>query len=227
MNNEPPRYGRDATCERTACADLTAHVGGVHLNPTSEMYDGPDTSLNALPEAARKAGCALLGASRQDGWRRQVVDVALDAMGREILRLREQVAHVRVDRDRGIREAMKLAEDCEHHGATIRSEGHQAYYFSVLAEQHDAERVAWLGAALAIRDAFQSAATRAKVGAELAARVVGFVDAASRSADRARKRFNPPTFADCDRAGLCEHPPTKPHEACEQLRLALADEEAA
>lgn len=205
--------GPDSPCQRSACADEVAHVGGAHLDPTSDLYDGPESKLGALPLSCRSAAQAVLYASRADHWREVEVRTALHVMAEEILRLRSRVAAVSVDRDRGIRDAMKKAEDCAVHGEMIRHDAHQAHWFSVLADRNDAERVEWLGAAWHIRDAF---ATR---GDPLARKVVAFVDAADKGAKRARKRFEAPSLADCERAGKCDHPTPQPHAACEQLTL--------
>lgn len=208
--------GPQAPCARTSCATAPAHLGGAHLDPTSDLYDGPDTKLHALPAGCRNAAFPVLHASRAEDWHTVEVRTALHVLAEEILRLRQQIAVVSVDRDRGIRDAMARAEDCAVHGATIRSEGHRAHYFSVVADRNDEERIAWLTAAHGIREAF--------VGRDdpVAKKVVAYVDAAARDAARIRKRYQPPTFADCQRAGSCEHPPTKPHEACEQLRFDVS-----
>jgi hypothetical protein len=211
------RHGPTVPCERSACVDKPAHVGGAHLDPASEQYDGPDTALAALPGSCRRSAQTLLHAAREHGWDRRVVETALHELAREILDMRGRMGAAIADKARGIREAMARAEDCAVHGEMIRSEGHQAHYFSVLAEQHDAERVAWLSAAHSIRAAF------AERDDPLAAAVVRYVDDAGKTADRARKRFAPPTFADCERAGRCEHPATVPHAACEQLRLDITE----
>lgn len=203
----------DRPCDWEAHAAMAGHTFGAHRDPASDFYEGPDAALGALPGPCRRAAFVVLHASRAEHWHEVEVRTALHVMAEEILRLRSQVAAVQVDRDRGIREAMTRAEDCEFHGHTIRYESHSAYAFSVLAEQHDAERVAWLSACQQIRDAFS------KRDDDLAKNVVAFVDAAGRSADRARKRFSAPTLADCDKAGRCEHPAPQPHAACEQLAL--------
>lgn len=173
---------------------------------------GPDTAMRALPSGPRTAGFAVLHAARADGWRVPEVEAAMREMSREILRLREQVAAVQVDRDRGIRDAMKRAEDCVEHGATIRSESHQAHWFSVLADANNEERVAWLSACQEIRKAFAEQQT------DIGRQVVKFIDAAARDAKRIQGRRSAPTFADCQRAGRCEHPPTGQHAPCEKLR---------
>lgn len=149
-------YGPDKPCQRTACADGAPHLGGAHLDPRNPLYDGPETALNALPHACRKAGWDLLSASRADGWRRQFVDVALHEMAREILRLRQQIAAVQVDKDRQVRAASKRALDCEEHGKDIRRLEEQVHHFDREADRNDAGRLALLNGFHALEDAVRS-----------------------------------------------------------------------
>lgn len=206
-------FGPAAPCRRTACVGGPAHPGGAHLDPSTEHYDGPDTALHALTYRCRPSTAELLHTARADGWNVRLVETALHHLMAEIGRLNREVAAVRVDADHKVTEAMKRSEDCKVHGATIRQESHAAYNFSVLAERTNAERVAWLSAVHHIREAV------AKRDDPLAAAVIKFCDAAGRDADRARKRFNPPSMADCEKAGGCQHPFPEPHDACGQLRL--------
>jgi hypothetical protein len=138
-------YGPDKPCRRTACADGDPHLGGAHIDPRNPLYDGPEITVNALPIVARDACYNLLhaGASVPD-----VVDLA-----REIHRLRDQVAAVRVDMDRQVRAAMQRAGDCEEHGKDIRRLEEQVAYFDNLADRNDAGRVALLGGFHAVEDA--------------------------------------------------------------------------
>ena len=198
-------------CGRTACAAEPAHLGGVHLDPTHRLYDGPDISLNALPAAVRVPVFVLLHAARRDGWNMPAVNLALHHIAEEIHRLQQQNAAVRVDRDRGIRAAQARAEDCTEHGTALRHESHQAYWFSILADRTDAERLVWLTGIDAISDALRgrddtwSAAVRTHI------------EKVRRHARRVRAAGAAPTLADCQRAGRCEHPPTAAHAACRQL----------
>lgn len=209
MNDEGPQ----APCRRDACADGPAHLGGAHLDPTSEHYDGPDGTLRVLPLSCRKAAQNLLHTARREGWDQQIVNVALDALAREILDAKRHVAAASVDKDRGIREAMKRAEDCVQHGDDIRHEAHQAYWFWLQNQSLDQQRTAWLGACHDIEQAFRN--DTSDVGKWVRKRV----QAAGAEQTRIRKRYEPPTHADCEKAGKCEHPPAPPHGACEQMRL--------
>lgn len=214
-------FGPDKPCRRTACAETPAHLGGAHLDPRNDLYDGLDSKLAALTYRCRPSASALLNAAKQDGWDVRLVQIALHDLIDEVdARHREAVA-CRADRDRGITEAMQRAEDCEQHGADIRYERHQSYWCSVEADRNNAERVAWVDAAFQIREAFANRSD------PLAKKVVAFIDAAARGADRARKRHAAPTFADCQKAGRCEHPAPAPHAACEQLALDFSEMGAA
>lgn len=118
------------------------------------------------------------------------------------------------DRDRGIRSALARAEDCSKHGDDLRYERHQAYWFSRLADDLNEERVAYLTALDNIRDAFV-----ADDKLPLRGKVLEFIGKTKRSARKIRARKGAPALADCQRAGHCEHPQTRPHWACDQLTL--------
>jgi hypothetical protein len=138
-------YGPDRPCRRSACATTDPHLGGAHIDPRNPLYDGPTTTVNALPMVARDACYNLLhaGASVPD-----LVDLA-----NEIHRLRDQVAAVRVDMDRQVRAAMQRAGDCEEHGKDIRRLEEQVDHFDKLASQNDGGRVALLGGFFQLEDA--------------------------------------------------------------------------
>jgi hypothetical protein len=206
--------GPQDPCARTTCADELAHLGGAHLDPHHRLYDGPDTSLRALAAVVRRPASALLHAARRDGWNLATVNLALHELAAEIHRLDRQIAAVRVDRDRGIRDAMARAEDCTEHGAALRHESHQAYWFSRLADHTDAERLVWLTGIDAISDALRG------LDDEWATTVRAHIQ----QARRVRAAATAPTLADCQRVGHCEHPPTDPHAACREL-TSLAGEQ--
>jgi TPR repeat protein len=149
-------YGPDKPCKRTACADGDPHLGGAHINPRSPLYDGPSTTVNALPTTARDTCRNLLaaGASVPD-----VVDLA-----NEIHRLRDQVAAVRVDMDRQVRAAMQRAGDCEEHGKDIRRLEEQVHYFDRAADKNDAGRLALLSGLHPIEDAIRALQESARRG---------------------------------------------------------------
>jgi hypothetical protein len=146
-NSTTREYGPDKPCRRTVCASGPAHVGGAHIDPRHPLYDGPTTTVNALPMTARDACYNLLhaGASVPD-----VVDLA-----REIHRLRDQVAAVRVDMDRQVRAAMRRADDCGEHGKDIRRLEEQVHHFDKAADKNDAGRVALLGGLHQLEDAIR------------------------------------------------------------------------
>jgi hypothetical protein len=43
------KYGPDQPCQRSTCEDRPPHKGGRHLDPRDELYDGPTSTLRALP----------------------------------------------------------------------------------------------------------------------------------------------------------------------------------
>jgi hypothetical protein len=203
--------GPQDPCARTTCSGEPAHLGGAHLDPHHRLYDGPDIRLRALAAAVRGPALDLLHAARRDGWNLPGVNVALHELAAEIHRLDRQIAAVRVDRDRGIRDALARAEDCTEHGAGLRHESHQAYWFSILADRADAERLVWLTGIDAISDALRGRDD------QWATAVRAHIQRVRRQARRARTAAPAPTLADCHRAGHCEHPPTDAHAACYQL----------
>jgi hypothetical protein len=142
----------------------------------------------------------------------------LHELAAEIHRLNRQIAAVRIDRDRGIRDALARAEDCTEHGAALRHESHQAYWFSILADHTDAERLVWLTGIDAISDALRGRDD------EWATTVRAHIQRVRRQARRVRAAATAPTLADCQRAGHCEHPPTDAHAACREL-ISLAGEQ--
>lgn len=150
------KYGPDKPCQRTVCGNEPPHLGGAHIDPRDPLYDGPTTTVNALPAAARDACRNLLaaGASVPD-----VVDLA-----REIHRLRDQVAAVRVDMDRQVRAAGERALDCEEHGKDIRQLEEQLAHADKAARQNDAGRVALLGGLHPIEDAIRGLQEKARRG---------------------------------------------------------------
>lgn len=155
------------TCERTACADRDPHAGRIHLDPTSDLYDGPDIMLRALPHAVRDQAFALLHTARKQGWDQRIVDRALDALGNEIHRLRDQVAAVRVDKDRSVRHASAQALDCEHHGKVISQLEDQVGHFSQAEQRADKGRLALLAGITAFDDFVDACDLKAKSGETL------------------------------------------------------------
>lgn len=128
------QYGAGKPCQRTgACIEAGPHPCGAHLDPRHPLYDGPITTLNALPGGPRRAAYALLAAGAPTP---EVVEMA-----EEILRLRGQVAAVRVDMDRQVTAAMRRAEDCAAHGEDIKRLEEQVLSFSRQADRNDAGRV--------------------------------------------------------------------------------------
>lgn len=120
-------------CERTGCPD---HDATEHLDPRHERYDGPEATFGALPADCRRAASALRTAGAP------VPEIV--TMAREILRLREQVAQVRVDADRQVREALAQGASCAEHGRQITELGQQLTHADRQAERNNRGRVALL-----------------------------------------------------------------------------------
>lgn len=137
-------YGAEQPCQRTACQTEPPHLGGEHIDPRSPRYDGPEITFGALPAACRRAAFALRAAGAPVP---EVVELA-----REILRLREQIAHVRVDADRQVRAALARSASCEAHGAEIAELAQQLHAASQRAERNDRGRVALLALPHALED---------------------------------------------------------------------------
>lgn len=143
------RYGPDQPCQRTACAGRETHLAGRHLDPRDELYDGPGTTLRALPHSVRDSAHRIV--REAPVLMPEVIDMA-----REIERLRDQVAAVQVDKDRQVRAAMARSESCEHHGQEIAELGRQLGAADQKARAEEAGRVALLGFLQVIRDFVQA-----------------------------------------------------------------------
>jgi hypothetical protein len=120
------QYGPNAPCERTRCVEdepsgdgkTAAHVGGVHLDPHDrEHFDG--VHIAHVTYKIRDDLNALLVLRKDHPDIAEIIDTAVVSACREIDFLGNQVAHVRVDADRRIREALQQGDSCEFHGRQI------------------------------------------------------------------------------------------------------------
>lgn len=137
----------DQICQRTACTTegLADHLGSAHLDPRDrEHFDGNEISLRAATYRVRNGLSVLNQVSRRHPDLAEIVDVAIHAALEEIELLGQQVAHVRVDADRKIREASRVALDCEHHGQTIRGLEEQVEHFAAAEQRAEKGRLALL-----------------------------------------------------------------------------------
>lgn len=161
-----PLYGPDKLCRRTACIEdawrtstlkvpppTGDHLGGVHLDPTDRAhYDGLRTSYGAAPYAVKNATHALMVRSGafvgrpddHDTDLRRDTEIALQACFDEIDRLRQQVAHVQVDKDHAVRAASARALDCEAHGDVIRQTEAQVTHFEQARDRVEKARLVLL-----------------------------------------------------------------------------------
>lgn len=154
-------YGPDAPCQRTTgpCVNADPHLGGAHIDPRHPLYDGPGLTIETLPITARRAAQTLLRAGAPMP---EVVDMA-----KEIHRLREQVAQVRVDKDRAVQAASERALDCTDHGKQIQRLEEQVHFFDRQADKNDAGRIALLGFLHQIRETVSGARQRERLSQPL------------------------------------------------------------
>jgi hypothetical protein len=142
---DPSAPNHKVTCGRTKCAELerAPHPAGVHLDQRHEFYDGPDSQLGALSMYVRDSARKIIRDA--PALTAEVVDLTT-----YIDFLEDQAAHTRVDRDRGIREAMARSESCEHHGEEIKGLGEQVRAFDKASARSEAGRLAVLGMLFAV-----------------------------------------------------------------------------
>jgi hypothetical protein len=137
---DPSNREHKVTCTRSKCAELErpAHPAGVHLDQRSEFYDGPESALDVASVYVRDSARKII--TEAPALTPEVIDLVnyCDFM-------RTRVAHARVDRDRGIREAQARSESCEHHGEEIKALGDQVHAISQGERRHNAGRQAVLG----------------------------------------------------------------------------------
>jgi hypothetical protein len=138
-------------CQRTTdprCAAAGPHPGARHSDPADDLYDGPDTAIQALP--GRISGhvrtlLALLPDTVPARVALRGVIDALDAADRA-------VGHARADRDRGIHEALAAAGGCETHRQQIADLEAQARHDARRADRIDQARTLLVTALHEIRD---------------------------------------------------------------------------
>jgi hypothetical protein len=135
---DPTRPEHQAQCQRTACAERPAHPGGRHLDQRDDLYDGPDTLLAATSMYIRPSARKIISDAPE--LTPEVVDLVT-----YVEFLREQVAHVQVDKDRAVRREMARAGDCEAHGEEIKALELAAHSADEAHRRTDAARVALLG----------------------------------------------------------------------------------
>lgn len=173
----------DKPCGRTKCAspDVRVHLGKEHLDPRSDLYDGPGSLFQVLPLAVRESARKI--AREHPDVMPEVVDLA-----NQIQRLRDQVTHVRVDRDRQVREAMARSEDCEHHGTEIRLLGEQVHAIGEAERRNDQGRVALVGFLQVIDDVVLAYKNGTMAQDITVARVMGALEKSAATAHRQHMR---------------------------------------
>lgn len=181
---DPSNPKHKAVCQRRECADLEPHPGGRHLDQRDELYDGPGLSLDGLPLSVRDSAKTILRAA-------PAVMPELVDMANEINWLRKQLAHVSVEKDRQVREAMRRSESCEHHGREIKELGEQLYAADQRAEKIERARLALLGLYQSLKeavDAYQGGLVRSEPTLKaFMGTLAAFVKKAGAAHDRAWK----------------------------------------
>jgi len=140
---DPSNPNHRATCQRSTCAEREPHPGGRHLDQRDELYDGPGVLFQVLPLTVRDSARKIV--REAPGLMPEVVDLA-----NEIEYVRDQIAHVRVDKDHAVREAMSRSGSCEHHGQEITALGDQLAALDRSAEKTEKARLALLGFLFAV-----------------------------------------------------------------------------
>lgn len=130
------------TCQPAPCRAEGDHPGTDHLDPRSPHYSGPILPGYREGEAFRTI-LAVLPDTLE-------TRVAIHFLVEALRTAEKQAIHARVDRDRGIREAMARSESCEHHGEEIRALGVQLRGINASARHSEAGRVALLGLLFAV-----------------------------------------------------------------------------
>jgi len=181
--------GPNAPCRRTACAEYGAHRGGLHLDPASALWDGPEITIGALGHQQRDAAWTLRRLATVDN--RHEVDVAVYTFAREIHRLREAIGHLRVDRDRSVRAASERALDCVEHGKIIVDLEAQVHKCDTARRHTEDARRVLLGLLHQITSTVTAMRTRTKLGEPLpsGAEFVDVLDKAARKTSSAHARM--------------------------------------
>lgn len=144
---DPSNPNHKVTCTRAKCVELkrAPHPAGVHLDQRSEFYDGPDGALGVASIYIRDSARRII--TEAPAIMPEVMDMVAYCDF-----LRDQVTHVRVDRDRGIRDAMARSASCEHHGEEITALNNQVFAIDASAQRNEEARLALLRFLQAVDD---------------------------------------------------------------------------
>lgn len=125
------------TCKPALCRADGDHPGTDHLDPRSPHYSGPILPGYREGEAFRTILAVLP----------DTLDtrVAVHHLVEALHTAEQQAVHARVDRDRGIREAMARSESCDVHGQEIKALGEQLHAIDRQRERTERARIALLG----------------------------------------------------------------------------------
>jgi hypothetical protein len=179
---DPSKPEHSITCSRLKCSgpDVPVHPAGLHLDQRSEFYDGPDTLLAATSMYVRPSARKII--SEAPELTPEVVDLVtyVEFLGR-------QVAHVRVDADRKVREALVRSESCEHHGEELKELARMLDHRDKAERRAEAGRLAVLGFLQAV-DEFTEKFREGYSGFVSPAQVVSALEIASKKAHAAHDR---------------------------------------
>jgi hypothetical protein len=132
------------------CADLwhaeNADVFEINVDPAARVR--PGHAYGAAPHLMRAALMRLVVALDPVAAREGLTPTAAAAVEEvcdEAIKDRLRVAAARVDRDRGIREAMDRARDCAEHGRRIKDAEDRLAALGAQLDATEAERKIWLG----------------------------------------------------------------------------------
>lgn len=171
-------------CAPAPCRANGDHPAGRHLDQRDELYDGPGLSLDGLPLSVRDSAKTILRAA-------PAVMPELVDMANEINWLRKQLAHVSVEKDHQVRDAMARSASCEHHGKEIEELGKALYAADQRAEKIERARLALLGLYQSLKeavDAYQGGRVRTEPTLKaFMGTLAAFVKKAGAAHDRAWK----------------------------------------
>lgn len=143
---DPSNPKHKAVCQRAACEGSPEHPGGRHLDQRDELYSGPGLSVDGLPLSVRDSAKKIL--QEAPALMPELVDLA-----NEVNWLRRQLAHVSVEKDHAVRDAMRRSESCEHHGEEIKELGKALYAADQRERRTEAARLAMLSFYQSVKDA--------------------------------------------------------------------------
>jgi len=121
-----------------------------------------------------------------------------------VTRLESRCGHLMVDADRREERALRQAESCEYHGEEIQRLRHMADWCWSNGNRQESARQSIVMVLFMLADKCE--ASESVPGAEVASWLRKAIDAQRKTG----REPGFPTFADCQRAGGCDHPALSP-----------------